>query len=31
MLNMPAALSGPVRLLPDLLYPAYRLMIIASA
>ncbi|BDC26171.1 branched-chain amino acid ABC transporter permease [Bordetella parapertussis] len=28
MLNMPAALSGPVRLLPDLLYPAYRLMII---
>ena len=29
MLNMPAALSGPVRLLPDLLYPAYRLMIIA--
>jgi len=29
MLNTPAALSGPVRLLPDLLYPAYRLMIIA--
>lgn len=29
MLNMPAALSGPVRLLPDLVYPAYRLMIIA--
>lgn len=28
MLNMPAALSGPVQLLPDLLYPAYRLMII---
>lgn len=28
MLNMPALLSGPVRLLPDLLYPAYRLMII---
>ncbi|GFN27753.1 branched-chain amino acid ABC transporter permease [Achromobacter denitrificans] len=28
MLNMPVALSGPVRLLPDLLYPAYRLMII---
>lgn len=28
MLNMPAALSGPVRLLPDLMYPAYRLMII---
>lgn len=28
MLNMPAALSGPVRILPDLLYPAYRLMII---
>ncbi|GAB1577476.1 branched-chain amino acid ABC transporter permease [Bordetella petrii] len=28
MLNMPSALSGPVRLLPDLLYPAYRLMII---
>lgn len=29
MMNMPAALSGPVRLLPDLLYPAYRLLIIA--
>lgn len=28
MLNMPAALSGPVHLLPDLAYPAYRLMII---
>ncbi|MDQ8031291.1 branched-chain amino acid ABC transporter permease [Bordetella genomosp. 1] len=28
MLNMPAALAGPVRLLPDLMYPAYRLMII---
>lgn len=28
MLNMPVVLSGPVRLLPDLLYPAYRLMII---
>lgn len=29
MMNMPAALSGPIRLLPDLLYPAYRLLIIA--
>lgn len=29
MMNMPATLSGPVRLLPDLLYPAYRLLIIA--
>lgn len=29
MLAMPAALAGPVRLMPDLLYPAYRLMIIA--
>lgn len=29
MMNMPASLSGPVRLLPDLLYPAYRLLIIA--
>src|SRR5690606_34795896 len=29
MLNLPAALSGPVRLLPDLMYPAYRLVIIA--
>lgn len=28
MLNMPPALSGPVRILPDLMYPAYRLMII---
>ena len=28
MMNMPASLSGPVRLLPDLLYPAYRLLII---
>ncbi|OZI55482.1 branched-chain amino acid ABC transporter permease [Bordetella genomosp. 5] len=28
MLNMPSELAGPVRLLPDLLYPAYRLMII---
>ena len=28
MLNMPAALSGPVQLLPDLMSPAYRLMII---
>lgn len=28
MLNMPAALSGPVQLLSDLMYPAYRLMII---
>ncbi|PJO35940.1 branched-chain amino acid ABC transporter permease [Delftia acidovorans] len=28
LLNMPAALSGPVQLLPDLMYPAYRLMII---
>lgn len=28
MLNLPAALSGPVRLLPDLMYPAYRLLII---
>lgn len=28
MLNMPVALSGPVRVLPDLMYPAYRLMII---
>src|SRR5258706_399692 len=24
MLNMPAALSGPVQLLPELMYPAYR-------
>lgn len=29
MLNMPALLSGPVELLPDFLYPAFRLMIIA--
>ena len=29
MLNLPATLSGPVRLLPDLMYPAYRLLIIA--
>ena len=29
MLNMPAALSGPVELLPGLVYPAYRLLIIA--
>ncbi len=29
MMNMPASLSGPIRLLPDLLYPAYRLLIIA--
>ncbi|MDL5032390.1 branched-chain amino acid ABC transporter permease [Pelomonas sp. APW6] len=29
MLNTPAALSGPVELLPGLLYPAYRLLIIA--
>lgn len=28
MLNAPAALAGPVRILPDLAYPAYRLMII---
>lgn len=28
MLSMPQALSGPVQLLPDLLYPAYRLMLI---
>lgn len=28
-LNLPASLAGPVRLLPDLLYPAYRLLIIA--
>jgi len=30
MLNLPAALSGPVQLLPDLLYPAYRLLIIGA-
>lgn len=29
MMSMPPALSGPVRILPDLLYPAYRLLIIA--
>lgn len=29
MMSMPPALAGPVRLLPDLLYPAYRLLIIA--
>jgi branched-chain amino acid transport system permease protein len=29
MMNMPASLSGPVQLLPDFLYPAYRLLIIA--
>jgi len=30
LLNTPAALSGPVQLLPDLAYPSYRLVIIAS-
>jgi branched-chain amino acid transport system permease protein len=29
MMSMPPALSGPVQLLQDLLYPAYRLLIIA--
>ncbi|MCM0035359.1 MAG: branched-chain amino acid ABC transporter permease [Burkholderiaceae bacterium] len=29
MMSMSPALSGPVQLLPDLLYPAYRLLIIA--
>ena len=29
MMNMPAGLAGPVRLFPDLLYPADRLLIIA--
>lgn len=29
MMSMPAALSGPVHILPDMLYPAYRLLIIA--
>ena len=29
MMSMPTALAGPVRLTPDLLYPAYRLLIIA--
>jgi len=28
MLNMPAILSGPVQLLPDFYYPAYRLVVI---
>jgi len=28
MLNMPAALSGPVQLLPGFYYPAYRLLVI---
>lgn len=28
MFNLPAALSGPVQILPDLLYPSYRLLII---
>ena len=28
MLNMPAVLSGPVELLPDFYYPAYRLVVI---
>jgi branched-chain amino acid transport system permease protein len=28
MLNMPAALSGPVQLTPDFYYPAYRLVVI---
>jgi len=28
MLNMPAVLSGPVQLLPDFYYPAYRLVVI---
>jgi branched-chain amino acid transport system permease protein len=30
MLNAPAALSGPVELLPGLYYPAYRLLIIGA-
>jgi branched-chain amino acid transport system permease protein len=30
MLNMPAALSGPVQLLPDFYYPAYRLVVIGA-
>lgn len=29
MMSMPAALSGPVQILPDMLYPAYRLLIVA--
>ncbi|MEZ2721559.1 branched-chain amino acid ABC transporter permease [Paenalcaligenes hominis] len=29
MFNMPTALSGPIEVLPDFLYPAFRLMIIA--
>ena len=29
MMNMPSSLAGPVSLLPDFLYPAYRLLIIA--
>ena len=29
MLNTPAALSGPVELLPGMLYPSYRLLVIA--
>ncbi len=29
MMSMPVALSGPVHILPDMLYPAYRLLIIA--
>ncbi len=29
MFNMPAALSGPVEIVPDFLYPAFRLLIIA--
>jgi branched-chain amino acid transport system permease protein len=29
MMSMPAALSGPVHILPNMLYPAYRLLIIA--
>jgi branched-chain amino acid transport system permease protein len=29
MMSMPAALSGPVHILPNMLYPAYRLVIIA--
>jgi len=29
MMSMPPTLSGPVQLTPDLLYPAYRLLIIA--
>lgn len=29
MMSMPAALSGPVHILPNMLYPTYRLLIIA--